>query len=236
MILSEDDGYAIISRKLFLDSAGEWSSRDGRVEEIVNWRNNTLSSRSLQLTTISALSMMVRDICLAHLIVLDEKSLGGVKADDALINKGYEVCQEWFREMFAAFDQLREARHDTQQLPLYRETLQPYSFLFKPAGQIALFRAARRASDLLGSAFSIREFMQKAAKIDWSTEGAIWQNIILVGGARLRVMAKQSNYEDAANMIVWSIYGSGDQLPGVFVEQLHRRWAEVNGASMPAAL
>jgi DNA sulfur modification protein DndB len=237
LILSEDDGYAIISRRLFNDPSGEWRSEDPRVEEIVNWKNNTLSQRSLQITTISALSLMVKDICLAHQIILDEKSLGGVAADEKLISTGFKHCQEWFASMFEAFKPMREARREAQLLIGFREPHMPYSFLFKPAGQIVLFRAARKAKEMQGKRFQIDEFMHRAARIDWSVNAKQWQNVILVGGAKVRVMAKQSNYEDAAKMVLWCMYESTTHLPSEFFESVHHRWKELNSAlALPTSL
>ena len=236
LILSEDDGYAIISRKLFTLPHGEWASRDLRAEEIVNWKNNTLSGRSLQLTTISALSLMVKDICEAHGIVLDERALGGVVADDVLMTAGFERCQEWFAAFFAAFPSFATARKDVSTIPLFRETLQPFAFLFKPAAQIALFRAARRAKELLGTAFDIHAFFERAARIDWQIDNVLWQNIIVLGGQR--IMAKQGTYEDSALMIIWQVYGGLNLLSEETVAKIHARWDLVNRniASLPAPL
>lgn len=237
LILSEDDGYAIICRRLFIDQQGEWFSRDPRAEEVVNWKNNTLSQRSLQITTISALSLMVRDICLAHQIILDEKSLGGVVADQHLINKGFEICQKWFGAMFRAFEPMAKARENVQTLLQFRETHMPYSFLFKPAGQISLFRAARKAREIQGDSFDVDRFMTRAARMDWSVGAAHWQNVILVGGEKLRVMAKQSNYDDAAKMVLWCVYGSTSDLPADFLAGVRSKWNEINtGVAMPAPL
>lgn len=236
LILSEDDGYAIISRKLFTLPSGEWASRDMRAEEIVNWKNNTLSGRSLQITTISALSLMVKDICEAHGIVLDERALGGVVADDALMKAGFDKCQEWFAAFFRAFPAFATARQDVSSIPLFRETLQPHSFLFKPAAQISLFRAARRAKEILGSAFNIDTFMERAARIDWRIENILWQNVIVLGGQR--IMAKQGTYEDSALMIIWQVYGGLNLLPEDVVLKIHTRWDLVNRniAALPTPL
>jgi len=238
LILSEDDGYAIIARRLFTDPQGEWHSRDRSPQmrdragtEIVNWKNNTLSRRSTQLTTISALSLMVRDICKANGLNLDEKSTGGVVPDDRSIDIGYTLCQEWFAAMFDAFRQLDEARRDVSLIPLYRETLRPFSFLFKPAGQISLFRAALLMQRLHGDQFSIDEFMTRAAeKIDWALGAESWRNVIVLGGTR--VLAKQNNYDDAALILVWRLEGSN--LDTETIERARARWEAVNpGEPLP---
>lgn len=232
LILSEDDGYAIIARRLFTDPRGQWFSRDPKAAEIVNWKNNTLSGRSLQLTTISALSIMVRDICEANGIDLDEKHLGGVVPDKALLDEGFNICQEWFILMFEAFKDLARARADVTLIPRFRETREPFSFLFKPAGQITLIRAARLARRELGQSFDLGRFMHTAANaVDWTVEADAWRNIIVLGGSR--IMAKQANYDDAALMLVWLVYGRS--LNPAMVERLEDRWTSANpGVALPA--
>lgn len=227
LILSEDDGYAIIARKLFTTPGSAWASQDPRCDEIVNWKNNTLSGRSLQLTTISALSLMVKDICETNGLYLDEKSLGGVMPEQALIAKGRMICEEWFNEFFTAFAVFDRARRDVSTIPLQRETDEPYSFLFKPAGQISLFRAARRAHEALDSDFNIRDFMKRASRLDWSMNSPWWANIIIQGGQR--ILAKQVTYEDTALMVVFQVYNQSKHLPIALVQKTHERWAVANG-------
>ena len=236
LILSEDDGYAIISRRLFSDEEGEWFCRDPRFDQslrsdkelrgIVNWKNNTLSGRSLQLTTISALSLMVKDICEANQIHLDEKTLGGVAPDREILNEGFQICQRWFRAMFSAFSELNEARHNVSVIPEYRENGQPYSFLFKPAGQISLFRAARKGRDMLGNQFSVDEFMMWANRMNWAVEADIWRDIIVIGGQR--ILAKQNTYEDAALMILWMVFGESPKLGEHLRHLMTERLRQVN--------
>lgn len=245
LILSEDDGYAIISRRLFGDPQGAWSSRDPRSERetrsdreprgIVNWKNNTLSGRSLQLTTISALSLMVKDICESNGVFLDEKALGGVAPDQGLVEEGFRVSQRWFEAMFAAYPALDEARRHMSVIPEYRENGQPLSFLFKPAGQISLFRAARRAKEKFGQQFDIDRFMRATNRLDWNVEAVIWQDIIVVGGQR--ILAKQNTYEDAAFMILWLTFGSDPNLSDYLRDEITRRLAKVNPSlSVPKPL
>lgn len=232
LILSEDDGYAIIARKLFTIPGAPWFSQDPRCDEIVNWKNNTLSGRSLQLTTISALSLMVKDICEANGLHLDEKSLGGVVPEQRLLDNGHRYCEEWFQEFFAAFKEFDRARRDVSAIPLQRETDQPFSFLFKPAGQISLFRAARRAYESLEGDFTVRDFMQRAARLNWNMESPWWANIIIQGGQR--ILAKQNNYEDAALMILYQVYQPTGAMPGTLQIRARERWAIANGdASLP---
>jgi len=223
LILSEDDGYAIISRKLFTDEKGVLRSQDPNVEQIVNWKNNTLSNRSLQLTTISAVSLIVRDICEAHGLRLDERTTGGVLPDEQLIAKGFRYCSSWLEAAFEHFEILKTARQNASILPVSREHEKPFSLLLKPAGQIALFRAARKAKELLSSNFELADFLERASQVEWSVTSPIWDNTIVMGG--YRIMAKQTGYEDAALMLLWQVYGDTSKLPSDLHETIKKRWA-----------
>lgn len=233
LILSEDDGYAIISRKLFTEKAGVLHSRDPRVEQIVNWKNNTLSNRSLQLTTISALSLIVRDICEVHGIFLDEKSNGGVAPSPQLISKGQKLCEQWIETAFEQFEILDQARTNASILPANRELDKPFSLLLKPAGQISLFRAARRAKEAFTQQFDLSDFFERASHVDWRVVSENWDNLLVMGGNR--IMAKNAGYEDAALMLLWQIYGGLSVLPLEIRDAIEKRWA-VAHANEPRVL
>lgn len=226
LVLSEDDGYAIISRKLFMNEDGPLHVRKERGEDFVNWRNSTLSGRSLQFTTISALSLIVRDICEAHGLMIDEKTLGGVAPSDADLTKGYDLAVKWIEAAFSAFPILEEVRNNPSLLPDLRATHRSHSLLLKPAGQIALYRAARLAREEIGQSFNINEFMKAATTIDWSVESSTWENLLVQG--RSRILAKRQNYEDAAYLIVWLSFNKQLPNPERLLRQLQTRWEKAN--------
>jgi DNA sulfur modification protein DndB len=226
LVLSEDDGYAIISRKLFMNEDGPLHVRKERGEDFVNWRNSTLSGRSLQFTTISALSLIVRDICEAHGIMIDEKTLGGVAPNEADLDRAYALAVQWIEAAFTAFPILEEVRNNPALLPDYRATNRSHSLLLKPAGQIALFRAARIAREEMGTSFSIEQFMRATTSVDWSVESAIWENILVQG--RSRILAKRQNYEDAAHLIVGLCFSKLLPNPERLLRQLQIRWEKAN--------
>lgn len=226
LVLSEDDGYAIISRRLFMGEGGPLHVRKGLGDDFVNWKNSTISGRSLQFTTISALSLIVADICEAHGLHIDEKTLGGVAPAEEQIIKGYDLSSEWIEVAFDAYAALTEVRRKPALLPDARIPSEPYSLLLKPAGQISLFRAARLARLHIGPAFDIEHFMKASSKINWSVESDIWENILVLG--KSRILAKKTNYDDAALLILWFCYGKN--LPNwddVF-KQIELRWKLAN--------
>ena len=232
LILSEDDGYAIISRRLFSEPGAPLfhSTQDGG---LVNWRNNTISARSLQLTTISALSIMVRDICEAHGIILDEKAGGGNRPSDAALARGYELSAAWIQATLDGFDVLRDAVKNPARLPSERTLEAPHSLLLKPAGQIALIRAARRWYQATESDFDIRQFIGACSRIGWSVQTPYWEGVLVLGGSR--ILAKKTNYDDASLLICWLAMGDTPGFPTSLKDQLDERWA-VAHADHPKSL
>jgi DNA sulfur modification protein DndB len=226
LVLSEDDGYAIISRKLFMNEDGPLYVKKDRGEDFVNWRNSTLSGRSLQFTTISALSLIVRDICEANGLRIDEKSLGGVAPSDQDLQRAYHLSVEWIEAAFNAFAVLHDVRESPSLLPDYRDLESKWSLLLRPAGQISLFRAARIGQEELGHQFNIARFMASAARLDWSAISPVWDNILVQG--RSRILAKRTNYEDAAHLIVWLSVGDSLPNPDRFQRDLAARWHKAN--------
>ncbi len=226
LVLSEDDGYAIISRKLFMNENGPLFVKKDRGDDFVNWRNSTLSGRSLQFTTISALSLIVRDICEANGLRIDEKSLGGVVPSDQDLQRAYSLSVEWIEAAFTAFTVLHEVRENPSLLPEYRDLENKWSLLLRPAGQISLFRAARLAQEELGHQFNVASFMASAARLDWSAVSPVWDNVLVQG--RSRILAKRTNYEDAAHLIVWLSVGDSLPNPERFQRDLAARWHKAN--------
>jgi DNA sulfur modification protein DndB len=58
-----------------------------------------------------------------------------------------------------------------------REDNAPYSLLFKPAAQIALFRGLIRAID--GKRLSLHEAVKRANKVDWKMASPLWKDVII---------------------------------------------------------
>lgn len=235
LVLSEDDGYAIISRRLFMSEDGPLSPRNNRGEDFVNWKNSTLSGRSLQFTTISALSLIVRDVCESNGMLLDEKTLGGVAPSDDDTTHGFDLSSQWIEAAFDAFRIFSEVRENPALLPDARSPEKAFSLILKPAGQIALFRAARLAREQIGVSFDIADFMRAASKMNWSVEAQVWENILVLG--RSRILAKRTNYDDAALLILWCCYNGKVPNPDHLLRQLQSRWDKANpDTPLPTAL
>jgi hypothetical protein len=158
--------------------------------------------------------------------MIDEKTLGGVAPNEADLDRAYALAVQWIEAAFTAFPILEEVRNNPALLPDYRATNRSHSLLLKPAGQIALFRAARIAREEMGTSFSIEQFMRATTSVDWSVESAIWENILVQG--RSRILAKRQNYEDAAHLIVGLCFSKQLPNPERLLRQLQIRWEKAN--------
>lgn len=221
LILSEDDGYAIIARWLFTREGAPLFTAPHETS-LVNWKNSTISARSLQLTTISALSVMAQDICEAHGIVLDEKSSGGRRPDDDELAAGYELVANWLTTLIEEFPVLERIRRNPALLPTERSPESMFSLLLKPAGQISLVKAGIKWREHDPEFFDLADFMSAASQIDWTVSGPAWDSLLVLGGKR--ILAKKSNYEDAALAICWQAFGQSSNYPERLKQKLIERW------------
>jgi hypothetical protein len=89
-----------------------------------------------------------------------------------------------------------------------------------------LFRAARLGREALGDSFDIKVFMRKAVELDWSVEAPLWENILVLG--RNRILAKKSNYDDAALIIHWLCLGKSLPNHEVVKRHVQNRWEIAN--------
>lgn len=135
IITSDDDIYAVIARKLFSD--GEVLAPIGKCE-LVNWKSNTLSQRSKQLTTVSALYTIAETI-------LKEKGYSSkLLPSQEEQEVSYEEIVEFWRELLAETDVYKEYLELTKAdkpVSLLREQ----NLLMKPVTQMALAHVAALA-------------------------------------------------------------------------------------------
>ena len=68
--------------------------------------------------------------------------------------------------------------------------------------------------------------MTSAARLDWSAVSPVWDNVLVQG--RSRILAKRTNYEDAAHLILWLSVGDSLPNPERFQRDLAARWHKAN--------
>jgi len=211
IITSEDDGYAIVARRLLnKDMEGplaiEYEGQKGELELIVNWKSNTIPTRSNQITTISAVHQTVMDILdYKGIINFDEKTHVNRPSKEAL-KQAYDLCSKWWSTVLIKVDCYVEATKNPKLVPKMREPDQPYSLLFKPVGTIVLFkslvRIMQRCREMHGT-LHLEDAIDRAEKVDWSISSDIWKEILV--RPNLSVITSQQSYSLAANLVAYLV-------------------------------
>lgn len=182
IITSEDDGYAIIARRL-LSVGAPLGVRDktskNSIDVIVEWKQNTLPARSTKLTTISGVYETVKLILNSRDVQFDIKT----RPSEEELDSAYELAEQFWKTLLEGLQPYREALADNSQIPEMRQEDQPYSLLFRPTAQIALFRGLISATT--SDRLSLNEAVYRANTIDWRMTSSIWTNVLVRPGGAL---------------------------------------------------
>lgn len=197
IITSEDDAFAILSRRLL---------KEGTIlsEDNVNWKSNTLSQRSTNFTTISAIYETIK-------IILEEH---------AELNSKYKIrpkdeeLDNYFEEVFLFWDTVLNGVNLFQNLEsdVIVKNRKEY-LVFKPAGLIALFAGVKIA---IKNGCELSMAVEKSNAINWKMNSDLWTNIIIKPDGA--IIAKSENRDLAARLIAYII--CGDKLPKNFITKL----------------
>lgn len=232
IITSEDDGYAIVARRLMRKGAGPFGIqyKDSRTQEtdlIVDWKNNTITGRSQRFTTVSVLYETGREI-LAHEGVrdFDEKSRVQRPSDEEL-DKAYGLVADWWETILAGMTEYHDALDEVKSgnAPSFaerREDEKRFSLLFKPAGQIALVKGLVRAVE---RGMPRDEAIRRVNKINWQTGAPAWRGSIVTASGRMST-SKQA-YDLAAEMLAYLV--GAEKMSKSDIAELKRRYNEALG-------
>lgn len=165
--------------------------------ELVNWKSNTLSQRSKNLTTLSAL------YTIAETMLKDENYSSKVLPDEEELKAAYQrVANFWSvsLEKIQAFREYLELTH--ADLPVSR--LREESILLKPVTQMALAHVALRAQRK-----NIRweDIVERLNQIDWSYTNDLWFNILVIGSANKKMITGKDSIRCAGAVISYLIMG-----------------------------
>ena len=170
IITSEDDGYAIVSRWLLRETEPL-----GKPANIVNWKSNTLTKRSTQLTTISAIYETVKLILRAQGV---DKLPEQERPSEEDLETYMHYCSEVWDALLQGIPAYADALANPAKIPDLREDGAPTALLFKPAAQIALVDGLLRAVELAD--LKIPEAIERASRVPcWNMDADIWNGIII---------------------------------------------------------
>ena len=212
IITSEEDGIAVVTRWLLRKDEPLGATKDNKL--LVNWQSNTLATRSLQWTTISAVYFTVKDIVEYEGFNFDVKSglrQGNVRPSDDALEQAYERTLNWWNALLSRIDGVRWAIADPATIPEFREDRGPYSLLFRPIGIMALvkgIRIAKERSDSKGQPADLDFLFEKANRIDWrvrddSGVNSLWVETIIRADGRMS--ATTESVAVAAHLIAYLV-------------------------------
>jgi DNA sulfur modification protein DndB len=221
ILTSEDDGYAIVARRLLQDDQPLHARKNGKgPEDVVDWKSNALAPRSVKLTTISAVYESCKVLLDLHGVAkLDPQN----RPTEEELDHYLELCSRSWTSLATRIVAYRDALTDVSKIPDMRKDAASTSLLFKPAGQIALVGGIAAAVTLSRKQLTFDDAVRRVNSIpDWSMSAPIWRDIIVkAGGAidpkaeALQRMKSLLTYllaadvmEDAQKLAVWKSFNA----------------------------
>lgn len=195
IITSDDDVYASIARRLFAE--GEVLHKIGK-NELVNWSSNTLSQRSKQLTTVSAL------YTIAETISKDRGwSAKVMPSDDDAIEEVFEENTDFWKQLLEGMSVYKEYLALTKiDKPISQ--LREDNLLMKPVTHMALAHVAYFAKQK-GVEWS--DVVTKLDKVDWSMDNSVWFNILVIPAKKKKVITGKESIRAAGLVISYMVMG-----------------------------
>ena len=234
IVTSEEDGIAIITRRLLRKGEPLGATRDNKL--LVNWQSNTLSARSIQWTTIGAVYSTVKDIVEHEGFDFDVKRglrRGNIRPSEGDLEEAYERTLVWWNALLAGMDGVRWAIADPTTIPEFRQDDGPHSLLFRPIGIMALVKGIRMAkvrSDSKGHSVSLNTLVEKANRIDWriavgTSVNSLWVETIIRADGRMS--ATTESVAVAAELIAYLV--GEDYMDDGEIELFRRRYNLLRG-------
>jgi DNA sulfur modification protein DndB len=212
ILLSEDDGYAIVTRMLLdadRDAPLAPIEQDGKAPQwLVNWKSNTLSRRVKDLTTISAVYETVLDIMkFSGYDDWEEKKLQ-VRPSPEQLDEAYAIPAEWWQKMLTKLDAFNNALADLSTVTEVRFAEDPpyheHTLLLRPVGQIALVKGVIAAIANSKGKLTLDEALRRVNQLNWSVSPtSYWRGTIIREGGRM--VARAEAYNLAAKLIAYLI-------------------------------
>jgi DNA sulfur modification protein DndB len=219
ILLSEDDGYAIVTRWLLDKSRGgpfaDVDNPAGNARALVNWKSTTLSRTMKHLTTLSALYECTRSILSAQGGRFPEREWderrNPVRPSDERLDEAFQVVTGWWETALSGVPLLADALSGALDLDAIRairfNDTDSRTLLLRPVGQIAMVKgvlAAMQNAELAGKGLRLEEALSRACKIDWSASASNYfrDSIVRANGT---MSARAESYALAAGLISYLI-------------------------------
>ena len=191
------DGAAIITRRLMNKDNVFCAKKD-----LVNWKSNTISVRSPQLTTLSGLYQINRLILAEDSLLKTIAKIRHEKPDDDLVNKGFKLCQEFWSILFEEFEPLKNIQ-DTN-IAKVRHQKGNFQMFYQPQGQYVIVKGLLIARRNSGLSLSVEYLARRLNTIDWSQGNKLWQDIFY---NKDRLMRQTTDKDRTARLIACLLLG-----------------------------
>ena len=194
IITSDDDVFAVISRKLLTE--GEPLAPINGID-LVNWKSNTLSLRSKNLTTLSAL------YTISGTLLKDNRYSTNVLPEESDVNNAYEEVADFWKVLLDnlnAFQEYIQLTRKDKPISAMREN----NLLLKPVTQMALAHVARMAKN---KGIEWRDIVEKLNKISWSFDNELWFNLLVISSANKKMITGKEAVRGVGMVISYLVMG-----------------------------
>ena len=199
IIISEDDAYAVIARRLIGENGPLATLKRGDLkQDIVNWKSNTLAQRSAQLTTLSSI------YTISETLLKNEDIDINFLPDEDVVDEYYKIVCEFWNTILSevnVYHNYMEKILDYNIAAEYRKN----NLLFKPVTQMALAHVAYMAQE---KRVDFKIVAKKLNQIDWSMDNKLWQNILVIGSAKKKMITGKESIRNAGMIISYLTMGN----------------------------
>ena len=166
--------------------------------ELVNWSSNTLSQRSKQLTTVSAL------YTIAETLANDKEWNAKVMPpDEEEIEEAYEENASFWKILLSGMSDYQKYIELTKANRTISE-LREDNLLMKPVTHMALAHVAYYAKK---KGISWTKVVSKLNRVDWSMDNSIWFNILVIPAKKKKVITGKESIRAAGMVISYMVMG-----------------------------
>ena len=207
IITSDDDIFAVISRKLIMDGEPLASIKG---IDLVNWKSNTLSQRSKNLTTLSAL------YTIAETLLKDEKFSSKLLPGKQKVQEAYKTVADFWNVGFDRIDAFKkyiELTEDNKPVSYMREE----HLLLKPVTQMALAHVAQLAAR---KGLEWQTIADKLNYVNWSFDNEMWFNILVIGSTNKKMITGKDAIRSAGMVIAYLVMG--DSMTPMEIADVHQ--------------
>ena len=166
--------------------------------ELVNWSSNTLSQRSKQLTTVSAL------YTIAETLAKDKEWNAKVMPlDEEEIEEAYEENASFWEALLYGMDEYQEYIELTKDNKTISE-LREDNLLMKPVTHMALAHVAYFAKK---KGIEWTDVVSRLNQVNWSMNNSVWFNILVIPAKKKKVITGKEAIRAAGMVISYMVMG-----------------------------